>query len=253
MTSIYICQADSEIVKRIVNGDADCIVSGYSDFSMYIGASGPTNIMIRDPKIKANCLLFTNSIILTGQKKRIEWIDSRLHSMAKNYYFPTQPPSLVLDTMEDPLSHSLLAVVMGCDVYPGGIKWFGTTDAMKIKNNVLLLPNIEEKRNKIIDLNLDLEKRKDGELSRASLLCYARAILYELTIDGYIFDKPPTLDSFLDKFSNDDDLITIINDSETLTFPSTHYNEETSKHEFLSCESSKLIEYKRGPTLSRWV
>ena len=44
-------QADPEIARQMVCGDADCIISGDGDFQMYISASASTDMMIWFPKI----------------------------------------------------------------------------------------------------------------------------------------------------------------------------------------------------------
>mmetsp|Transcript_31603 Transcript_31603/g.76355 ORF Transcript_31603/g.76355 Transcript_31603/m.76355 type:complete len:142 (-) Transcript_31603:475-900(-) len=69
-------QADPAIAKRAIDGDIDGIVSGDSDFAMYVGNGGPGgygDIMLRNPKLaKRNTQLATLEI-WTGQKKVVEY------------------------------------------------------------------------------------------------------------------------------------------------------------------------------------
>jgi hypothetical protein len=59
-------QPDTEISKLAIDGDIDIVISGDSDFQMYIGPAGSGDLMIRNPKLtgKGN---IDNIIFVTGQ------------------------------------------------------------------------------------------------------------------------------------------------------------------------------------------
>ena len=66
-------QADPAIARRSLNGEVDAIISGNSDFSVYIGVGGPDgmgDIMLRKPQITAKHGLqrLQSLEIWTGQK-----------------------------------------------------------------------------------------------------------------------------------------------------------------------------------------
>ena len=70
-------QADPEIARQMVCSDSDCIISSYSDFPMYIGASASTD-MVRSPKINVNKSSFTFKKLVTGQKNIMTWINNEV-------------------------------------------------------------------------------------------------------------------------------------------------------------------------------
>ena len=59
-------QADPDISRRVICGEADVIVSGDSDFAMYIGPAS-SDIMIRLPKLDLNSLMLKSAILVTSQ------------------------------------------------------------------------------------------------------------------------------------------------------------------------------------------
>ena len=125
-------QADPEIARLMVCGDADCIISGDGDFQMYISASASTDMMIRFPKIHYGSSTFKSAQIVTGQKGIMMWINNRLQLKGTDNYFPNDPPYPIFDDMKDPLCRAFLAVALGCDVFPRGLRHFGPAKALAI-------------------------------------------------------------------------------------------------------------------------
>lgn len=63
-------QADPSIADVAIRGGCDAIISGDSDFAMYVGPGGPDmlgDIMIRDIKINQRLSTITSGILVTGQ------------------------------------------------------------------------------------------------------------------------------------------------------------------------------------------
>jgi hypothetical protein len=61
-------QADPDIARRIICGDADCIVSGDSDYQMYIGPNR-SDMMVRFPSFDNTNLKLKSAILVTGQER----------------------------------------------------------------------------------------------------------------------------------------------------------------------------------------
>ena len=85
-------QAEPEIARQMVCGDANCIISGDGDFQMYIGASASTNMMIWFSKIHYGSSSFKSAQIVTGQKGIMMWINNSLQLKGTDNYFPKDPP-----------------------------------------------------------------------------------------------------------------------------------------------------------------
>ena len=67
-------QADPDIARGVVCGEVDCIISGDSDYTMYIGPlEAFTDTMICDWYIHMNKLSLRNAKIVTGQESTMNW------------------------------------------------------------------------------------------------------------------------------------------------------------------------------------
>ena len=78
----------------------------------------------------------------------------------------------------------MLAVVLGSDVFCGGLNRFGPQKAFKIKQYIDKLDSNGEKQQHII--KSILEHKINTKMNELSLLCFTQALLYEQTSDGYI-------------------------------------------------------------------
>ena len=64
-------QADPSIADVAIRGGCEAIISGDSDFAMYVGTGGPNSlgdIMLRDIKIDQRTLTIVGGTIITGQR-----------------------------------------------------------------------------------------------------------------------------------------------------------------------------------------
>ena len=94
----------------------------------------------------------------------------------------------------------------------------------------------------------DILKSKSCQLDKASLLCYARALLFEKTCDGYIYGSPPLeIEKYLEEFK--DSTTTIVVDGPAiLECPGINAEDSNSAHFFLplsepnsTCSSCKRV------------
>ena len=204
-------QANPEIARQMVCGNADCILSGDSDFQMYIGASASTDMMIWFPKIDYNSSSFKKAQLVTGQKGIMTWINNSLQLKGTNNYFPKDLPFPIFDDMKDPLCRAFLAVALRYDVFPRRLRDFGPAKALTIKKETDDLSTIQENQSYIMERILSFKTKTN--INRESLLCYAHSILYELACNGYIYsnDIPNALDAYIANFKLSDASTTIMN------------------------------------------
>ena len=60
-------QADPEVARRVICGDADCIVSIDSDYQMLLGSSTPTDMTIRHVTLNDSTFKIKSAVVVTGQ------------------------------------------------------------------------------------------------------------------------------------------------------------------------------------------
>jgi len=82
--------------------------------------------------------------------------------------------------MVDPLSRAMLAVAIGCDVFPKGLKDFGPAKAFRILKNIEGLSGDAHKQ-ALVDSILNFKSKTKIDLQ--SLLAYSQSLLFELTCD----------------------------------------------------------------------
>jgi len=136
-------QADPAIAKRAIDGGIDGILSGDSDFAMYVGNGGPDgfgDIMLCHPKFLKNKAKLNTLEIWTGQSKVVDYINDILQPKVRASIFrdPKKPPPAypIFDGLEQMRVRALFAVAIGCDALPGGIVGMGATKAFEIKSNL---------------------------------------------------------------------------------------------------------------------
>jgi hypothetical protein len=67
--SVVHFQADPSIADAVIRGGCEAIISGDSDFAMYIGPGGPDNIMICDVIIDQKQSTIISGTLIMGQQK----------------------------------------------------------------------------------------------------------------------------------------------------------------------------------------
>mmetsp|Transcript_15112 Transcript_15112/g.37013 ORF Transcript_15112/g.37013 Transcript_15112/m.37013 type:complete len:286 (-) Transcript_15112:335-1192(-) len=132
-------QADPTIAKRAIDGDIDAILSGDSDFAMYVGTGGKdgmADIMIRNPSFTSKRDSIKTLEIWTGQKRVAEYINGVLDTKIGEDTFPETPPHPIFDGLNSFRARALLAIGVGCDALPGGINQFGARRAMEVRKKI---------------------------------------------------------------------------------------------------------------------
>ena len=98
---------------------------------------------------------------------------------------PTYP---IFSGVDDPMVRALLALLVGCDACPGGVKGKGPMVAFKLLKkygNKLSGGALHEK------LADDISTMKGASVDdKDAALCLAKSLLYKKTNDGYIHNSP---------------------------------------------------------------
>lgn len=133
-------QADPAIAKRAFDDEVEAILSGDSDFPMYVGTGGPNglgDIMLRSPKMTKRKGLQSLEI-WTEQKTVADYIFSTLQAKVPSgqLIFKKDPKYPVFDGLVRLCSRTLFAIGMGCDALPNGIRGFGASKAHDIKGKI---------------------------------------------------------------------------------------------------------------------
>ena len=188
-------QADPSIADVAIRGECEAILSGDSDFSMYVGPGGPDNmgdIMIRKIKISQKHSTITSGTIITGSQvaRRIEEL---LSHCEQSSVFPVEPKFPLFDGVNDPKMRALIAIALGCDALPGGVPGVG---AASLSNLLTMCSNhvlIHEKFAEIL-----CEQRRAIVKDPQALLCIAHSLLYEKTNSdyGYMFGAPIMIEQY---------------------------------------------------------
>ena len=168
-------QADPEVARRVICGDADCIMSIDSDYQMLLGSSTPTDMIIRHVKLDNNTLEIKSAVLVMLQQRIQDWLIGILPVVDANPYFPKEPPFSIFD--------ALFGVALGSDVFCGGLNKFGPQKTFKIKQEIDKLDYDSPKNQYII--SPVMRYKTDTKMDIASLLCYTQALLYKQTCDGY--------------------------------------------------------------------
>jgi hypothetical protein len=97
--------------------------------------------------------------------------------------------------IEDPMVHALLAVLVGCDACPGGVKGKGPKAVHELiwKHSNLSGKQLQD------ELAKDISAMAGAFVNDpTAVLCIAKLLLYEMTHDGYIHDSPVELEEYLE-------------------------------------------------------
>ena len=206
-------QADPCLAKMAVDGEIDFIVSGDSDFSVYIGPNGPygtADIMLMDLKLTTKKEQPIRSCrVYTGQKKAADLIEAILRPKLGYSPFDTDkenkekdgrtPNYPIFSGVQDPMTRALMAMVVGCDACPGGVVGAGPKAASDLiaKHSGLSGDALH------LALAEDISKMKGATVvERDAVLCLAKSMLYEKTNTGYIHDEPAVLEKYLEEFAS---------------------------------------------------
>jgi 5'-3' exonuclease len=134
-------QADPCAAKDVIDSAVDAIISGDSDFPMYVGTSGIDRFgdsMIKDLKLSSRKGIAEAGKIVTGQKAVAKRVDDILgpHLNLESVFVggaanvPRKYP--MFDGVADPKAIALLAMAVGCDACPGGVDGIGPKKAMEL-------------------------------------------------------------------------------------------------------------------------
>lgn len=196
-------QADPSIANAALLGECEAILSGDSDFSMYVGPGGPDNlgdIMLRDIKIHLKQSTITSCTFVTGQRKVATFIDGILSTRGLTNVFPIEPKFPLFNNVCNPKIRALIGVSLGCDVLPGGVPGLGASSL----NNILSTIDLEAD-GATVDLATKLGTVKKAQLKDTqALLCIANSLVYERTTSelGYMFETPAILEKYNEAFAS---------------------------------------------------
>ena len=189
-------QADPSIADVAIRGDCKAILSGDSDFSMYVGPGGPDHIrdiMIRDIKISQKHSTITSGTLITGQSQVAKRIEELLSHHVQSSVFSVEPKFPLFDGVKDPKMRALIAIALGCDALPGGVPGVGAASLSNLLKMCQDHPLIHEKFAEIL-----CKQRRAIFKDPQALLCIAHSLLYEKTnLDsGYMFGAPIMIEQY---------------------------------------------------------
>jgi hypothetical protein len=194
-------QADPSIADVAIRGECKAILSGDSDFSMYVGPGGPDNmgdIMIRDIKISQKHSTITSGTIITGQSQVARRIEELLSHREQSSVFPVEPKFPLFDGVIDQKMRALIAIALGCDALPGGVPGVG---AASLSNLLKMCQHHVLIHQKFAEILCEQKRAivKDPE----ALLCIAHSLLYEKTNSecGYMFGVPFIIEQYNEAFA----------------------------------------------------
>ena len=168
-------QADPSIADIAIRGGCEAILSGDSDFAMYVGPGGPDNLsnfMIRDIKINQKQSTITSCTLVTGQRAVASSIDNILSNRGLIAAFPIEPKFPLFDGVTDPKMRALIALALGCDALPGGVPGVG---ASSLHNLLSTCSNSSEMH---VELAIKLATQKKALIKEPNaLLCLANSLV----------------------------------------------------------------------------
>jgi 5'-3' exonuclease len=182
-------QADPCLAQLAVAGDIDAIISGDSDFCVYVGPNGQSglgDIMLKDFQIIKADESIKGCKLYTGQKSVADLIEAILtpklgHSpfdkRDKNFSGRT-PGYPAFSGVDDPMVRALIALLVGCDACPGGVSQKGPKVAFNLlkKHSNLSGEALHDK------LAAEISSMKGAVVKdKAAVLCLAKSFLYETT------------------------------------------------------------------------
>ena len=201
-------QADPCLAQLAVAGEIDAIISGDSDFCVYVGPNGQggfADIMLKDLTLTIRNEPIKGCKVCTGQKAVADRIESILcpklgHSPFEKRFNGRVPQYPVFSGIVDPMIRALLAMLVGCDACPGGVNNKGPKAALELlkKHDALSGPDLHTALAQDISTMAGaVVKDKDA------VLCLAKSILYEKTGRGYVHGPPDMLERYLADFASE--------------------------------------------------
>ncbi len=116
-------QANPSIAYIAIEGGCEAILSGDSDFAMYVGPGGPDkfgDIMLCVIKVNQKQSTINGCTLVTGQSIVANMIEELLSNKELSGMFPTQPKFLLFNDVDNPKIPTLIGIALGCDAPPGG-------------------------------------------------------------------------------------------------------------------------------------
>lgn len=211
-------QADPNIAKAAIDGKVCAIVSGDSDFSMYVGPSGRNglgDLMLRNPQIQSRSSKLLSFEIVTSQSRVVQFVDRVLgNKMGNKPLWKSVPKFPLFDKMDDHQARALIAIALGCDVNPGGINNLGASAVFKFLAAARKEIRDSSGSLSLVDcllrkLCLFAEKQKKKPVvdksqiaDNESFLCLAESLMYEMTYypDTYMHGPPQQLCRYNEAF-----------------------------------------------------
>jgi hypothetical protein len=196
-------QADPSIADIALRGGCEAILSGDSDFAMYVGPGGLDNlgdIMLRDIKINQKQSTITWCTLVTGQRAVASEIDNILSNRGLTAAFPIEPKFPLFDGVTDPKMRALIALALGCDALPGGVPGVG---ASSLHNLLSACNNSSEMH---VELATKLATEKKAVLKQPSaILCLVNSLVYEKTNSdvGYMHSIPASIEKYNEAFAHE--------------------------------------------------
>lgn len=216
-------QADPCLAQLAVAGDVDAIISGDSDFCVYVGPngwSGLGDIMLKDFQLTKSDESIKGCKLYTGQQSVADLIEAILSPKLEHSPFDKRdktfsgrkPGYPAFSGVDDPMVRALIALLVGCDACPGGVSQKGPKAAFSLlkKHSNLSGEALHDK------LAAEISSMRGAVVKdKAAVLCLAKSFLYETTNNGYVHGQPPaTLERYLAEFKAED---TVLVDGPTTT------------------------------------
>jgi len=141
--------------------------------------------------------------------ERVEKCLSRVFNNVNNIFVPPEFP--LFSGEGDPLFRACIAVILGCNVYPGGVKGIGPAKL----NNMLRTLKTQQNNNILDKLLMAIAKNDDDD--HAALETLSMAFCYEPSNDEdkanispvYLYEKPTMFTEYLSEYAPMDGSILI--------------------------------------------
>lgn len=204
-------QADPSADKRVVDGDADAVLSGDSDFAMCLGSSSDYfDMMTKDASIDKKNATIQTAKIATSQQKVAAWTEPSLtNRMECELVFPRTwrkgkkgtdletfdhtPKRPCLSEVKDIRTRAMLVLIAGCDVLTSGLKKGVGSKLCCETSRSVSGATIDENRNSCMSMIVSKKKPKSVPENewKAAIKCLVNSIVCEPTRNGCIFDNVP--------------------------------------------------------------
>ena len=198
-------QADPCLAKMAVDGEIDAIISGDSDFAVYVGpggCNGMADIMLKDVKLSMIKEPVQSCKLYTGQKAVADQIEAILQPKIDRSPFDNGrvPQYPLFSGQKDPMVRALIALLVGCDACPGGVDGMGPKVAHELltKNSSLSGTVLHDKLAEFISSSKNARIKE-----KTAVMAAAKSILYERTNHGYIYDAPAQFERYIREFADE--------------------------------------------------